>query len=169
MVNKENSIRIEKTTTSKRPIYVFIFECSKCKKEIRVQSSSFKTHSGMCRSCTQHGEDYMFIYQELKNHRNRKVGFALTFEEFLDIIKYNFCHYCDKELVYNKHSKDWGKELTRAHQLDRKDNTKGYLKDNVVTCCWTCNRLKSDAFTYEEFNLLSPILKIITKNRYEVR
>lgn len=53
----------------------------------------------------------MFIYQELKNHRNKKVEFNLTFEDFLTIIKDNFCHYCGKELIYNKHSKNWGKNL----------------------------------------------------------
>jgi len=28
--------------------------------------------------------------------------------------------------------------------LDRIDNFKGYLKDNVIPCCGTCNRMKMD-------------------------
>ncbi len=34
-----------------------------------------------------------------------------------------------------------------------------------VLCCWECNRLKSDRFTYEEFLRLSPILKEIIQDR----
>jgi hypothetical protein len=170
MLIKENSIRKEKNIYNiekNKFNYIFIFKCKNCDEEIRVQSSSFKTHSGKCRSCSQQGEDYAHIYNELKNHRNLKVEFKLTFEEFLNIIKTPICEYCKTEIVYNKHSKNWGKGLSRAHQLDRKDNLKGYIKDNVVCCCWTCNRLKSDVFTYEEFNLLSPTLQIIMKNRKE--
>jgi hypothetical protein len=162
MLLKENSKRIDKTKRYK----VYIFDCIKCKsKEIRLQAGSLKTHSGKCRSCVQQGEDYAHIYNELKNHRNKKVNFNLTFEEFLSIIKNAKCHYCEEELIYNKHAKEWGKSLTRAHQLDRKDNSKGYSIDNVVCCCWTCNRLKSDAFTYDEFILFSEILKQIKLKR----
>ena len=32
----------------------------------------------------------------------------------------------------------------KMHGLDRVDPSKGYLRENVVTCCWKCNRAKSD-------------------------
>lgn len=158
MLLKENAIRIEKEKGKQK---LYIYNCTSCNKELRIQTGGLKTHSCKCRSCSQQGEDYLFIYNELKNHRNKEVEFTLTFEEFKEIIKNNVCEYCGKSLIYHKHSKDWGKNLSRAHQLDRKDNTKGYTKDNVVPCCWTCNRLKSDVFTYDEFMKLSPILKEI--------
>jgi len=166
MLLKENSHRKEKVISKNSSYYVYYFYCE-CGKEIKSQSTQFKRHSGKCQRCCQLGEPYKFIYNELKNHRNKKVPFSLTFEELKEIIKNPFCHYCNIELNYNKHSRDWGKQLSRAFQLDRKDNKKGYYKENVVTCCWTCNRLKSDAFTYEEFMKLSPILKEIQKVRYE--
>lgn len=168
MLTKETALRKEKNIYNKEKNkynYVFIFKCKSCDEELKVQSSSFKIHSGKCKSCSQQGKDYAHIYNELKNHRNLKVEFTLTFQEFLDIINVAICDYCKTELIYNKHSKIWGKGLSRAHQLDRKDNLKGYEKNNVVCCCWTCNRLKSDVFTYEEFQLLSPILQTIMKNR----
>lgn len=28
--------------------------------------------------------------------------------------------------------------------LDRKDSTKGYIKSNVVWCCWQANNMKQD-------------------------
>lgn len=166
MLLKENAKRIEKVYYNATKWYdVYVFNCSQCSKEIRPQKSALKRHSGKCVSCSQQGKPYAHIYNELKNHRNRKVEFSISYEEFLNVISKAECEYCGKLLEYNKHSKNWGKNLTRAHQLDRKDNTKGYTVDNITCCCWTCNRLKSDVFTYEEFMKLSPILKEIRLER----
>lgn len=163
MLYKENAIRVDRNKQTKTVTYVFL--CSDCGKEIRAQTSAFKRHSGKCMRCGHLGEPYLFIYNELKNHRNKKVPFTLTFEEFKSIISDNNCHYCGDELTYHLHSKVWNENKSRAHQLDRKDNSRGYEVNNVVPCCWTCNRLKSDAFTYEEFLLLSPSLKEIKRLR----
>jgi len=144
--------------------YKYIFECSECGCDIKAQTHSLKTHSGKCMSCTQKGIPYKHIYNELvKNIRN--LNFDLSFEEFLKFTNIKNCYYCNDTIIFNKHSKDKGKSLSRAYQLDRKDNNKGYIFDNLVVCCWECNRLKSNKFTFEEFNLLSPILKQILKNR----
>ena len=166
MLLKENSIRKEKIVKGNNRYYNFIFKCVGCGLEINVQSSSLKTHSGKCRRCSQIGTPYAHIYNELKNKRGHKDKiFELTFEEFLEIIKSRECHYCNDEISYHEHTRDWGKLNSRAHQLDRKNNDLGYTKENVVTCCWECNRLKSDRFTYEEFLQLSPILKKIQSER----
>ena len=58
-----------------------------------------------------------------------------------------------------------GKFISHARFLDRKDNTQGYLKDNCVVCCTSCNKLRSNKFTYKEFLLLAPILKQIRLER----
>ena len=165
MLLKENAIRKENFVKGKNRYYNYIFECSGCGKELNVQSSSLKTHSGKCMRCTQLKEPYKYIYNELKLHKRRSTVVELTFEEFLEIIKERKCHYCEEDLNYEEYSRVWGKTNSRAHQLDRKNNDLGYTKDNVVTCCWECNRLKSDRFTYEEFMQLSPILKKITNER----
>jgi hypothetical protein len=52
--------------------------------------------------------------------------------------------------------------------LDRINSDIGYLKDNLVTCCWDCNRLKSDKYTYEEFIQFSPILNKIRRDRKKI-
>jgi hypothetical protein len=51
--------------------------------------------------------------------------------------------------------------------LDRKDNSIGHLKGNLVVCCGNCNKTRRDAFSYEEFLLLAPILKQIRINKGE--
>ena len=35
-------------------------------------------------------------------------------------------------------------------ELDRKDNTKGYSRENIVLCCSRCNTIKSNFFTENE-------------------
>jgi 5-methylcytosine-specific restriction endonuclease McrA len=167
MLNKEDSIRKEKIVKGKNRYYNYVFECTNCGKELNIQSSSLKTHSGKCMRCTQLKEPYRYIYNELKSHKKKDKDLNLSFEEFLEIIKNPECHYCGTPLEYEKYSRYWGKVHSRAHQLDRKDNNIGYDKDNLVTCCWECNRLKSDRFTYNEFIQLSPTLKKIMNERDE--
>jgi hypothetical protein len=165
MLNKEDAIRTEKKVKEKNRYYIYVFECTGCGKELNVQSSSLKTHSGKCMRCTQLKEPYKYIYNELKFHKKKGKEVTITFEEFTDIIKDAKCHYCDVPLKYDEYSRYWGKTNSRAHHLDRMDNDCGYSKDNVVTCCWDCNRLKSDRFTYNEFIKLSPMLKEIMNER----
>lgn len=166
MLLLENSLERVPKRYGKKLGYLYKFKCVNCPKEILVQKGAFKRHSGKCKSCAIKGEEYKFIYTELKKTKNHKhKEFTLTFEEFKIIISNNFCHYCGRELIFHKHSRDWGKNLTRAYQLDRKDNSIGYTFENSIPCCWTCNRLKSDIFTYNEFILLSPTLKDIRLQR----
>jgi len=167
MLEKENAIRKEKLSKGKNRYYLYVFECNGCGKELNVQSSSLKTHSGKCIRCTQLKEPYMYIYNELRGHKKQDKEVSITFEDFLSLISESSCHYCGIQLVHEKYSRYWGKTNSRAHQLDRKNNDLGYSKDNLVTCCWECNRLKSDRFTYEEFIQFSPILKKITNERKE--
>lgn len=165
MLLKENAKRKEKIIKGKNRYYNYVFECVSCGKELNIQSSSLKNHSGKCMRCTQLKEPYRYIYNELKLHKKKDTDVSLTFEDFLNIISQRQCHYCGEELIYEKYSRYWGKTNSRAYKLDRKNNLLGYTKENVVTCCWECNRLKSDRFTYEEFILLSPILRKIQNER----
>lgn len=59
------------------------------------------------------------------------------------------CHYCGIEPFLEMKS-DNNVDSYKYNGIDRIDNTKGYLEDNVVTCCITCNKAKS-TLTYEEF------------------
>ena len=67
--------------------------------------------------------------------------------ESLGLTEEKKCHYCGAEL--------------RGYNLDRKDNTKGYSKENCVVCCGTCNKARGNWFTYEEFLLLSHGLRLV--------
>jgi len=97
------------------------------------------------------------------------MNIDLNYDEFIEIIKDHKCHYCDKKLIFNPYTRDKNSNyVSRAYQLDRKNNNLGYIKENLVTCCWECNRLKSNIYTYSEFMKFSLVLKEIQKERNDV-
>lgn len=74
------------------------------------------------------------------NSRRRGLDFALTFEEYIDIVSRN-CYYCDAppRPVYNKKNKNY---FAFMNGVDRYDNKIGYLLYNTRPCCSSCNYLK---------------------------
>lgn len=92
-------------------------------------------------------------YNELYGQYKRKAlkrnyVFELSLDEFMEIIN-KPCHYCgtakSNTWRYNK-----GSVTIEYNGIDRKDNSKGYIIGNVVSCCGTCNRMKMD-MDYESF------------------
>ena len=47
------------------------------------------------------------------------------------------CAYSGRKMVFDINSQE-------RLSLDRKDSSKGYIKTNVVWCCWTANNIKQD-------------------------
>lgn len=97
-------------------------------------------------------------YNELlKISKQREIECLISFEEYMNIIK-NFCVYCDG--FFGKLE-----ETKRAYFIDRADNNKGYVFDNCVACCPTCNYFKGDFFTHEEAKVgIQAIIKIRKEN-----
>ena len=85
--------------------------------------------------------------------RNKNV--TLSYEAFCTFTEHKNCHYCKTSIRWR----------VSGYNLDRKNNNLGYSLDNCVVCCGDCNRTKGDRYTYEEFMLLSPILRRIQKQR----
>jgi hypothetical protein len=162
-VNNAKFINIKKSKSGST-YKTFTFECVDCGNDIKSQQSQLKTHSGKCKKCTQKKRPYEHILNELIHSCLTKTNhfIDLNYEDFVSIIENSNCHYCNKKLEFNKHTRDENSNyVSRAYQLDRKDNSLGYTKENVVPCCWNCNRIKSDIYSYEDFMKLSPILKEI--------
>jgi hypothetical protein len=92
----------------------------------------------------------------------RGLDFLLTREEFRQLTSQN-CYYCNSEpskIFYNTASlTEEAKENSGyVHNgIDRIDNTKGYILDNCVPCCITCNRMK---FTLSQQEFIEHIRKI---------
>lgn len=79
-------------------------------------------------------------YANLKNSaKTRNIDISITLEEYIPIID-NPCYYCN----------DYFDKTPYGYGLDRIDNNIGYHINNVVHCCGTCNRIKSELLTQEE-------------------
>lgn len=72
------------------------------------------------------------------------IDFHISDVHFFYLIKRS-CYYCNKEpsnvLYFETYM---GSHDYIYNGLDRKNNTKGYIPNNVVPCCKECNYLKSD-------------------------
>lgn len=84
---------------------------------------------------------YNNIYSVYNNNAKRKkIPFHIDKNNIIDII-FNTCFYCgNKPIKEFKHFN----ESIYYNGIDRKHNNLGYTKDNIVSCCWKCNDLKSD-------------------------
>lgn len=80
-----------------------------------------------------HGFHARYVtYRSKAKRKNREFG--LTEEEAIELME-GRCRYCLR---------------CPGGGIDRVDNTKGYVKGNVVSCCAIHNRMKRD-MTHEEF------------------
>lgn len=94
--------------------------------------------------------------------KERNLTFELTQEDFSNIVFSN-CYYCNKtpEENGNKKINRFRPEFyLKYHGVDRKDNEIGYVLENCVPACKTCNFMKKN-YSYDKF--LS-IIKSIYEN-----
>jgi len=59
------------------------------------------------------------------------------------------CHYCGIEPIQRIKKASYNGDCI-YNGLDRVDNDRGYLIDNIVPCCGTCNKMKNN-MTQKEF------------------
>ena len=89
-------------------------ECKECEKKI----ANIQTNTPKRR--------YQFYRYSAKR---RNFEFKLTIEEFKKFWQ-KPCYYCGDEI--------------KTIGLDRIDSNKGYLLNNIVPCCWKCNKFKGN-------------------------
>lgn len=88
------------------------------------------------------------VYKSLAKRKN--IPFSLTIEQFKEITT-GACHYCKgfhETEYYDKNMRNG---------IDKKEPKLGYILENCLSCCITCNRMKLDN-SYEKF--LEKITKI---------
>lgn len=163
------------TKNSKRGRLLYLYSCD-CGKIISNRTDQVRNGSVKSCGCLQKEsrfkdpglaslKTYYGIYREAS--RVRSIEFNLSFEEFKNIVNKN-CHYCNaKPSLYNKYmtkngnfrtaySKPTCSKITadrawiKVNGIDRVDNSVGYINDNVVPCCKTCN-LGKHTMSYKEF------------------
>jgi len=108
---------------------------------------------------------YNSLYFQYKaGAKNRKLDFLLTKEEFRYLISDN-CYYChdlpDKKYRVHKSSRiseEWAEQNSIfCHGIDRVDNNLGYILNNCVTCCKSCNFAKHILNQNEFFDKIKKI------------
>lgn len=93
--------------------------------------------------------------------RSKELGIEMDieFNEFISITQKK-CFYCESspsnKICHRKHKDD----CFTYNGLDRLNSSKGYTRDNVVPCCYTCNKAKS-SLTLEQF---INWVKIVSRN-----
>ena len=63
--------------------------------------------------------------------------FDLTFNQFMNFWQKD-CFYCGNKI--------------ETIGLDRIDNKIGYIKENIISCCWICNKMKNQLSANEFIN-----------------
>lgn len=93
---------------------------------------------------------YKGRYRELRNSsKKRKIKLGITYEEYVQLVAGATCFYCAEPIIN-----------TTGYSLDRLNNSKGYLLNNVVPCCRSCNEAKGRSFTFEEFIYITQCIKL---------
>lgn len=116
--------------------------CTKCL-VLRPPSDYYGRGSSRCKFCEKarakaDGRSVAGRFRFSKHLAARRgLEWTITQDVYGDLLACP-CHYCCGELD------------PTGIGLDRVDNGKGYLQNNVVPCCYRCNMVKGDTFTYEE-------------------
>jgi len=137
-----------------------LFWLSKCdcgnKKIVKTKGSDLR--NGKVKSCgcfrrrrLQYGENSFNRLYDTYKRRSLQKGFPfnLSKEEFREITSRN-CFYCGVEPKQKAGPTKKGYGYYVYNGIDRIDSTKGYEKDNIVTCCGQCNISKNN-YSYDEF------------------
>lgn len=93
--------------------------------------------------------EYRFTHAK-STAKQRKKCWDLNLEQYSNFLKKK-CYYCNKSLLNES-----------GIGLDRIDNSKGYVFDNVLPCCGSCNQIRGDHLTVPEMKL---IMKVLIKFR----
>lgn len=115
---------------------------------ISICAKAADGYTSTCKDCARHtpGRRYKNYKQGAKS---RNLDFDLTKDEFDKITKQP-CEYCGE---YS------GKFLDIYFcGIDRIDSNQGYVKNNIVACCETCNRMKWDYKIDDWVNKMKKIL-----------
>jgi hypothetical protein len=80
--------------------------------------------------------------------RDRGLLWELTDDAFFEITQWP-CHYCSAG-PSNVCRNPYGRGDFIYNGIDRKDNARGYVPDNVLPCCRICNRAKM-GMDYQDF------------------
>lgn len=128
----------------------FICVCGKTGTTLRKHFLSRHTKSCGCRRAKIHNKkntpllprttiENVLYNQYVRDANNRGIEFTLN-KKYFTLLTSLPCVYCG---ALPKNKCNWGGTTRLYNGLDRVDNEKGYIKNNVVSCCTLCNMGKN--------------------------
>jgi len=118
-------------TTGQRLRHKDFKGCPKCSLKSRPQSSKKYTQI-----------EYNFKYRILERVKGTDITVNITPDTWFKVASGN-CAYCGASPIPLKRSARNGETPLVLNGIDRMDSRKGYIDDNIVACCTTCNVMKS--------------------------
>ncbi len=112
-------------------------------------------------SCTASEYAFYKTYKHSPTVKLRNKEFNISFDNFIKLVRLD-CYYCGTNPI-NKRYSYAKKEFQYLNGLDRVDNFKGYTLDNVVPCCFICNKAKGTMTCIEFKNWVNKIYKFQNK------
>ena len=123
--------------------------CAYCGKDFEPFKTKFNNDSVSCNTCSENqskqdtkrkdrvrnfkSEAFKNIkryYKDyIKSATKRGYNITIDFDRFSALVQAP-CYYCGHSIP------------EETNGIDRLDNSIGYINDNCVSCCWTCNRMK---------------------------
>lgn len=95
------------------------------------------------------------VYSDYRRKAEKKgLIFDISYIQFLRTVKSN-CYYCQKMPMRRAPKAIDG--IFYMNGIDRLDSTKGYIDGNIVPCCMTCNKMKSDLSKRDFVNAIKKI------------
>lgn len=138
---------------SKGDHWYYLCRCDCGKESITMLSNMKKGHTKSCGHTRdrEYGEAAKNKIKDgyIRSAQDRGYEWKLTDEEFDRLTSEN-CHYCGRQPSNVSKSKKSNNGTFVYSGIDRMDNTKGYISNNVVSCCKKCNMAKRN-MPYEEF------------------
>lgn len=134
---------------------LWICRCD-CGAEDAVRASALnKGKADQCRKCAMSSKVTLRIrpFEALFNRTLANAirdghEFTITYEEFAAFASAGECHYCLNPVKFAMYCLA---NNGQAYNLDRTDNSLGYVSGNLVVCCKRCNHAKGNRFTYAEW------------------
>lgn len=154
-----------------------LINCQNCNKEFKIKESRIKRTNIICCSMKCRTELYKNFPEKNPSFRNRNIE-EKFFDEKLTRIKmgakrrnikidnnllgkdlYNIWISQNKRCYYSNilMSIDFNKDKLTSVSIDRKNPKKGYIKNNIVLCCYGLNSFKFNLTEQETFKFLDLI------------
>jgi hypothetical protein len=131
---------------------IYKVKCNRCNSVIAGTSKTLRVP---CKKCSYEKKKplqdlrYQIFWKYRYNANLKGVPFEISFEDFKKTISQD-CFYCGVAPSRKWVSKRKAENTIIYNGIDRLINEKGYVKNNYVTCCSTCNYIKKD-YSIKEF------------------